>query len=72
MMSQSTKKDATQPGHADARKGKDRDAKRHEADEQRRKKFEAALDQGLEDTFPASDPVAVTQPPHSPRDKHKP
>jgi hypothetical protein len=71
-MSQSTKKGATQPAHAEARKGKNQDAKQREADEQRRKKFEAALDQGLEDTFPASDPVAVTQPPHSPRDKHKP
>jgi hypothetical protein len=24
----------------------------------------------LEDTFPASDPVSVVQPPHSRRDKH--
>ena len=27
------------------------------------------LDLGLEETFPASDPVAITQPPHSARDK---
>jgi hypothetical protein len=26
----------------------------------------------LEDTFPGSDPVAVTQPPHSARDKRRP
>jgi hypothetical protein len=25
----------------------------------------------LEDTFPASDPVSVVQPPHSRRDKHE-
>jgi hypothetical protein len=28
------------------------------------------LDSGLEDTFPGSDPVAVTQPPRSPYDKN--
>jgi hypothetical protein len=35
-------------------------------------KLEEALDRGLEDTFPGSDPVAVTQPPPSARDKHRP
>jgi hypothetical protein len=35
-----------------------------------RRTLEEALEQGLEDTFPASDPVAVTQPPASARDKH--
>lgn len=35
------------------------------ADRQRR---DAALDEGLEETFPGSDPVSVTQPPHSPKD----
>jgi hypothetical protein len=29
------------------------------------------LETGLEESFPASDPVAVTQPPHSPHDKYK-
>jgi len=29
------------------------------------------LETGLEESFPASDPVAVTQPPHSPQDKYK-
>jgi hypothetical protein len=37
-----------------------------------KKALEEQLDTGLEDTFPASDPVAVTQPPHSPQDRHKP
>jgi hypothetical protein len=32
-------------------------------------KLDEALERGLEDTFPASDPVAVTQPPHSACDK---
>jgi hypothetical protein len=40
------------------------------AEAARRKSLDEALDSGLEDTFPASDPVAVTQPPRSPYDKH--
>lgn len=42
---------------------------RRHADATRRKALDEALDSGLEDTFPASDPVAVTQPPRSPYDK---
>jgi hypothetical protein len=34
-----------------------------------KKTLEATLEEGLEETFPGSDPVAVTQPPHSRRDK---
>jgi hypothetical protein len=30
------------------------------------------LEQGLEESFPGSDPVAVTQPPHSQHDVRKP
>jgi len=41
---------------------RDQDAKRHE-------KLDKALERGLEETFPGSDPVSVTQPPHSPYDK---
>jgi hypothetical protein len=33
--------------------------------EKEQKRLEKSLEQGLEDTFPASDPVAVTQPPKS-------
>jgi hypothetical protein len=29
------------------------------------------VEQGLEESLPGSDPVAVTQPPHSPRDARK-
>ena len=32
---------------------------------------EDKLEQGLEESFPGSDPAAVTQPPHSRRDKPK-
>ena len=36
---------------------------------ERKKALEAALERGLEDTFPCSDPVAVTQPAPSACDK---
>jgi hypothetical protein len=42
---------------------------REEAQETGRQKAERSLEKGLEDTFPASDPVNVTQPPKSPLDK---
>ena len=38
-------------------------------DEAERLRLERALEEGLEETFPASDPVNVTQPPHSREDK---
>ena len=44
------------------------EAKEEQKAEQRRK-AERSLDKGLEDTFPASDPVSVTQPPASVYDK---
>jgi len=37
----------------------------------RRERLDDALEQGLEDTFPGSDPVSVTQPPGSPYDKNE-
>jgi hypothetical protein len=42
----------------------------HAEAEERKKTLDQALDCGLEETFPASDPVAVTQPPRSAHDKH--
>ena len=39
--------------------------KQHKADQERQKRqerLERKLEEGLEDTFPASDPVAVTEP----------
>ena len=48
------------------------DRKRRDREAERRKMLDEALDCGLEDTFPGSDPVAVTQPPPSARDKHRP
>jgi hypothetical protein len=44
--------------------------KREEKEEEKRRgRVENALEEGLEDTFPASDPVSVTQPPPTPADK---
>ena len=36
-----------------------------------RQRLDEALERGLEDTFPGSDPVSVVQPPPSARDKHE-
>ena len=38
-------------------------------EEMRRRRLEKSLERGLEDTFPASDPVSVTQPPPTVGDK---
>ena len=35
-----------------------------------KRQLDQALDEGLEETFPASDPVNVTQPPPSKGDRH--
>ncbi|MGH6768781.1 MAG: DUF3736 domain-containing protein [Xanthobacteraceae bacterium] len=40
-----------------------------EAKAAERRKLDRSLDEGLEETFPASDPVNVTQPPPSKLDK---
>lgn len=45
---------------------------RKEREAKRQKALDDALDRGLQDSFPGSDPVAVTQPPPSARDKHRP
>jgi hypothetical protein len=38
--------------------------------ETEKRKLDEALEEGLEETFPASDPVNVTQPPPSKDDRH--
>ena len=47
---------------------------RHESEKEKKERLEwerldRALDEGLEETFPGSDPVNVVQPAHSPMDK---
>ncbi len=49
-------------------RGGDPDVKKPSV-EKRRDPMEKALDQGLEETFPGSDPVNVTQPARSKPDK---
>jgi len=39
-------------------------------DRAEKRRLDAALEEGLEETFPASDPVNVTQPPPSKGDHH--
>lgn len=39
--------------------------------EKEKKKLDDALERGLEESFPASDPVNVTQPPKSVPDKNE-
>jgi hypothetical protein len=48
----------------------DRAAKAADKDAAHKKRLDEALERGLEDSFPGSDPVAVTQPPPSARDKN--
>lgn len=45
---------------------------RKQSEAERKKLLDDALDCGLRDTFPGSDPVAVTQPPPSACDKDRP
>ncbi len=43
--------------------------RRREACEANRRRLEQSLEEGLEETFPASDPVNVTQPARSRQDR---
>jgi len=50
----------------------ERDEKsRRDREEAKKRKLEESLEHGLEDSFPASDPINVTQPPPTVRDKKK-
>lgn len=52
-----------------AERDEQRRAGKRERDERKKKALDDRLEKGLEESFPGSDPVAVTQPPHSPHDK---
>ncbi len=41
-----------------------------DADDAEKRRLDEALEEGLEETFPGSDPVNVTQPPPSKADRH--
>jgi len=48
---------------------KRRQEAREEQRDERRRKAESVLDKRLEDTFPASDPPSITQPPPTSADR---
>ena len=48
-----------------------RNAKHEDEEAKRRQRLERSLERGLEDTFPASDPISVTQPPPTKGDKRR-
>ena len=50
-------------------RGGEADVKDPPAQKRSRDELERALDEGLEESFPASDPVNVTQPPPSKKDR---
>jgi hypothetical protein len=43
---------------------------RRDSDAAEKRRLDSALEEGLEETFPGSDPVNVTQPPPSKADHH--
>lgn len=47
----------------------DQGKQKSDAEVKEKKRLDRALDEGLEETFPASDPVNLTQPPKSVPDK---
>ncbi|MBM3528320.1 MAG: hypothetical protein FJX62_09520 [Alphaproteobacteria bacterium] len=53
-----------------AKTAKEKAQDRRAAEEAERRKLDRALEKGLEESFPGSDPVNVTQPAPSPADKH--
>ncbi len=68
-----TRHRSLQPDPADFEQDEtDRDGRRRREDEARRKeRLDDALDRGLEDSFPGSDPVSIVQPPPSAYDRRK-
>ena len=47
------------------------DKTKRDREEVRKRRLERSLEQGLEDSFPASDPINVTQPAPTRRDKRR-
>jgi len=52
-----------------AMEDEDLDEKRKREEAAKRQRLERSLEEGLENTFPASDPINVTQPPPTVEDK---
>jgi hypothetical protein len=60
-----------QPDHAGFQRDGQNAESKPEREARQKARLEDALERGLEDSFPGSDPVSVTQPPHSVRDKRE-
>ena len=78
MMDEWNRNKSLPPDHGDVERDakKERNAKkpagkRRTKDAARKKALDDNLDRALEDSFPGSDPVALTQPPSSARDKRR-
>ena len=70
-MDEWSKNPSLQPDNAEPDDANGRDDKRRAQEARRQKRLDDALERGLEDTFPGSDPVSVTQPPQSAYDKYE-
>ncbi len=57
------------PGDAPQETRLSRLEREREREEKHKEALEDKLERGLEETFPASDPVAIVQPPHSVYDR---
>ncbi len=55
----------------DTKPRRHQDPAQDEAEEKERRRLEKSLEEGLEDTFPASDPINVTQPAPSIQDRNE-
>ncbi len=56
--------------HSGAKGAKASETKEAETKNAEKRRLDEALEEGLEETFPGSDPVNVTQPPPSKGDHH--
>ncbi len=72
MMDKSNTTRSQPPDHGDSEQDTEGARKDGEWTERCKQRLDKSLDRGLEDTFPGSDPVAVTQPPPSAHDKRVP
>jgi hypothetical protein len=73
-MGGSNKERKPHPGRSNPRRASEagnRRGKRRGPNAPYRERLDDALERGLEDTFPASDPVSVIQPSPSVEDKHE-
>ena len=57
---------------SESRSGSRSESRSKPVDDDERRRLEEALVEGLQETFPASDPVSVTQPAHPKADKDIP